>query len=334
MPAAASRPRLGLRRLFAPVFVAFAALLVVPVFAPEAHAQEEPTVGVYVTSLRDFEPASDSFGVDFWVWSTHPRGEDPLGDMEFVNAKQVDVRLEQTARRGGGSWSRRKVRTTVLHEWDLSNYPFDRQVLRMDLRIADDGGDSGAYRPDLRGSGHDAGIAPDGWRLTGFGVREREVSRETAFGDPEAGGRSSQEHVFVTLEVQREDLTGFLKLVAGVYVAVAIALLSFLMKPDEATVFSGRMTVLVGSLFATVVNMQVSSATLGAAESVSLVDKIHILAMALIFASALMAMVSRGGYEAGRKDLARRRDRLSLLLFATTFVLMNAALIGWAAIAG
>jgi hypothetical protein len=31
-------------------------------------------VGVYVTSLRDLDPGGDSFGIDFWVWSVHPRG--------------------------------------------------------------------------------------------------------------------------------------------------------------------------------------------------------------------------------------------------------------------
>jgi hypothetical protein len=31
-------------------------------------------VGVYVTSLRDLDPVGDSFGIDFWVWSVHPRG--------------------------------------------------------------------------------------------------------------------------------------------------------------------------------------------------------------------------------------------------------------------
>ena len=48
------------------------------------------------------------------------------------------------------------------------------------------------------------------------------------------------------------------------------------MAPEQATVFSGRMAVLVGALFATVVNMQVSNTVLGYPEEVSLVDKIHI----------------------------------------------------------
>ena len=80
----------------------------------------------------------------------------------------------------------------------------------------------------------------------------------------------------VTVELQRDSVVGFVKLVAGVYAAIGIAMLSFVMAPEQATVFSGRMAVLVGALFATVVNMQVSNTVLGYPEEVSLVDKIHI----------------------------------------------------------
>ena len=134
--------------------------------------------------------------------------------------------------------------------------------------------------------------------------------------------------------MERDSVSGFFKLVAGVYAAIAIALLSFLMRPDAPTVFSGRMAVLVGALFATVVNMQVSNATLGTSEGVSMVDKIHIVAMIYVFAAALQAVISRRTYESGRKDLARRRDWAWLCAFGVSFVLINATLISLAAIAG
>ena len=87
-------------------------------------------------------------------------------------------------------------------------------------------------------------------------------------------------------------MVGFVKLVAGVYAAIAIALLSFLMAPDQAPVFSGRMTVLVGALFATVVNMQVGNSVLGSPEAVSVVDEIRIVALAYVLVAAIMAVIS------------------------------------------
>lgn len=328
------------------LFVAVLLSLLLP--APVAHAlldeqrrgddladttgTDAHTMGIYITSLRDFDGAGDSFGVDYWLWSVHPPETDPLENVEFVNAKLVDIRLDQTAERGERSWSRQKVRATVLHDWDLSNFPFDRQALQIDLRLVDSS--ALAYRPDKAESGYGEDIAPDGWRVTDFEIEDRAVEYATTFGDPEASGGSSQDHVLVTLQVERENATGFFKMIAGVYAAIAIGCLSFLMIPDMPTVFSGRITLLAAALFAIVVNLQVSDVVLGSLEEVALVHKIHILAMAYIFVAALLAIVSRRGYESGRNKLARRRDLVGLFAFGLSFVAFNVALIAAAAIAG
>ena len=74
--------------------------------------------------------------------------------------------------------------------------------------------------------------------------------------------------------------------------------------------------------------------TAGSLEEVALVHKIHILAMAYIFVAALLAIVSRRGYESGRNKLARRRDLVGLFAFGLSFMAFNVALIAAAAIAG
>jgi hypothetical protein len=252
--------------------------------------------------------------------------------VEFVNAKQVDLRLDRTIGRSEGSWSRQKVRATVLHDWNLSNFPFDRQVLQIDLRLDDSS--ALAYRQDEAKSGYGEDIAPDGWRVTDFEIEQRSVAYATTFGDPDASGSSTQEHVRVTLQVERENATGFFKMIAGVYAAIALGCLSFLMTPDQPTVFSGRITVLAAALFAIVVNLQVSDAMLGSLEEVALVHEIHILAMAYVFVAALLAIVSRRGYESGQKVRAKRRDLVGLCIFALSFVVFNITLIVASAITG
>ena len=187
-------------------------------------------IGVYVTSLRDLDPVGDSFGIDFWVWSIHPLGDDPLESLEFVNAKQIETRLERTTKRGDREWSRLKASATALHDWDVRNFPFDRQTLTLDLGIAGSG--VPACGVDRAGSGYDKRIAPEGWRITAFDVERHTRLTATDFGDPARSGRSAQEQVLVTVELQRESVVGFVKLVAGVCAAIAIALLSFLMAPS------------------------------------------------------------------------------------------------------
>jgi hypothetical protein len=331
-----SRPVTALRRAataLLPAIILLAFVLQVAFAQDEQSADASAAeaagcpIGVYLTSLRDLDSAGDSFGIDFWVWSVHPPGNDPLESLEFVNAKQIETRLLRTTERGTREWSRLKARATVLHNWDLSDFPFDRQTLTMDLGIA--GSDAPACGVDRAGSGYHKGIAPKGWQIAAFDVERHTRLTATDFGDPARSGTSAQEHLLVSVELQRESVVGFVKLVAGVYAAVAIALLSFLMAHESA-----RMTMLVGALFATIINMQVGNSVLGSPEAVSLVDEIHMVAVAYVLVAAVMAVISWRDYNSGREGRARRRDHISLCVFGASFLLINAILILLAATSG
>ena len=59
------------------------------------------------------------------------------------------------------------------------------------------------------------------------------------------------------------------ELCAGVYVVIIIAGMCFILDVRFPTVVSGRIGLLVGCLFATIVNMQQAEATLGQSEDVT-----------------------------------------------------------------
>src|SRR5918998_844078 len=78
-----------------PILPLIAFVLVVLLFPPRAawaaQEQDEGTIGVYVTSLRDFDPADDSFGIDYWMWSIHPPAADPSSHVTaYANAACAD----------------------------------------------------------------------------------------------------------------------------------------------------------------------------------------------------------------------------------------------------
>jgi hypothetical protein len=281
-------------------------------------------IGVYVTALRDLDSAGDSFGIDFWVWSAHPPGDKPLQSLEFVNAKQIETRLERTTKRGDREWSRLKARATALHGWDVRNFPFDRQTLALDLGIT--GSDAPAFEVDRAGSGYDKRIAPEGWRIAAFDLERHTRLTATDIGDPAHSGTSAQEHHLVPSKLQRESAVGFVKLVAGVYAAITIALLPFLMAHEY-----GRMTVLVGALFATIINMQVGNSVLGSPEAVSLIDEIHIVAVIYVLIASVMGIISWRDYDSGRQDRVRRRDLVSLFVFGSSFLVINVIMVALAA---
>jgi hypothetical protein len=328
--------------------LAFLLALALPGFdRPVAAQPEEPTeeegeardaepttypIGVYITSLHDFDTTKGTFGVDYWVWSVHPPGSDPLENLEYYNSKEADVGLNLSEERGDMIWSQRKISAVVRHNWDLSDFPFDRQVLEMDLEEGVVDASKLVYEADRANSGYNEGMKIDGWRVTAFDVQERLVSYDTTFGDPDISGGSSYARLVVLTELERDSISVFFRLIVAVYVAVAIMLVSFLVPTDEPDLVSGRLGLLVGALFASVISLQVSEAELGRPEYITLVDKIHIAAMVFIFAAAIMTVVSYNTSVSGKPDLAKRRDRISLLIFGICSVLVNAALILAAAV--
>ena len=291
-------------------------------------------IGIFITSLHDLDVTADTFGVDYWVWSIHPPELNPLETLEFYNAKEAHADLDQTAERGDRSWSQRKISAVVRHDWDISNFPFDRQVLNIVLEEGAADTTTLMYSADTTNSGYNEDIHLEGWHITDFAIEERTVDYATTFGDPDIFDGSSYARLVASVQLQRESMTGFFKLVTGVYVASAIFLLSFLMNPQHPPIFSGRMGVLVGALFATVLSLRASEAVLGTTESVSLVDKIHIVAMVYILIAALITVLVRKAYESGQEDLAKRRNRIWLRVLGISFVLINGLLIILAAIAG
>ena len=70
---------------------------------------------------------------------------------------------------------------------------------------------------------------------------------------------------------------------------------------------------------------------LGSPEAVSLVDEIHIVAVAYVLIVAVMGVISWRDYDSGRQDRARRRDLVSLFVFGSSFLVINAILVALAA---
>jgi hypothetical protein len=222
----------------------------------------------------------------------------------------------------------------VRHDWDMSNYPFDQQVLAIIQEESARDISEVRYRADQEESGYDDGLELDGWRVADFYICERDAEYDTTFGDPEAAAGSAYTRLFMLVEIERESVTGFFKLTIGAYAALAITLLSFLIPSGQPSLFSARMALLVGSLFAAILSMQVSDEALGSLDAVPLVDEVHILAILYTFAAGLMATISRKNFEHGGKVLAHRWDIVGFYTFGVSFVALNALLIALAVAAG
>ena len=316
------------------------------------HAEPIPApqtcqVGIYITSLRNFKFADKSFRADFRVWSVCPSKDlQPLESMEIIDALESEVIGSSTTSKKNGSgsfatksevyWSERDLSAILYQNWDVQNYPFDRHTLKITLEEGIQDATGFVYTPDFKNSGYLRSMKVGGWKITDFTLQEDKTAYQTTFGDPELVDKQGvYSRLTVSIPIQRVKYVSFFKLTVGVYVAFAVALLSFFYETGQPSLVSARTSLLVGCLFSALVNMRGSESVLGRTESLTLVDQIHIIAIVYIFAAALATVLSRLATERGRAKQAIWIDRFLLFrVFTISFVVLNAIVISYAAIVG
>lgn len=310
------------------------ALALLAAAAPAGAVPERPLVGVWITDLYDLDPNNRSFTAKFWLWSVVPAGSKikPLDTISVNHARQFTASRPVTIETPGLIWTQVDVTAVIRHQWDVTHFPFDSHDLEIALEDAEYDDASLQYTAHVRQSGIEEDGLPRSWNLQGFSLTTRTHTYRTTFGDPALQApRSRWSQAVARIEVRRDAVGIFVKMLMGAYVAVFLALLSFRIKTDQPTLFSARLALLVGSLFATVVNLRSTEAVIGRSDHFTLIDKIHVVIAVYILAAALAALMSRRNHDREQSERAIRRDRVAMVVFAVSFVAINAALIGRAA---
>jgi hypothetical protein len=294
-------------------------------------------IGAFITDLHGFDLSRGTFGANFWIWAVGPNSARALQTMEFPNADTIAVRLESTMPRGDVSWSQRKLTGTFHHQWDLGNYPFDRHALAIILEEGIEEEPAVSYEADAANSGFGLEEAVEGWRIRSMRLEAESATYATNFGDPAAFGPASRfGRLRAVLELERSDWTGFAKLTAALYAGFLICLIGCLV-PVNATTFAPRVTLLVASLFAMVINMRSASAALGSEHGLTLIDKLHVAGLAYVVTITAATVLVRLRIEhadrgEGDRHKLARLDHRSCIVPAVIFVVLNVGLLLQAAI--
>lgn len=314
--------------------VCLLALFGVGEYTSPAHAQSDiaPTtckVGIYLRSLHSFDPNADTFGGDLWLWSVCPSQDDePLHTMEFVNADDTAILLDVP---GNPFWANRNVDGTFRYDWDERDFPFDRHTLTIQLEEGIDDVRKFIYEPDLENSGIDPTLElPGGWQITGWNLTGGSNAYDTTFGDPELppGGASEYSRLTLSIDLVRNDLSGFFKLTAVVYAAFIFSLVTYLMQMDTSGGIGPRVSLLAIALFSAAVNLINASNALGTSSGLTMVDWIHITVLIYILIAAAVTVISRLLLDRGWtvEDVTRLNYRLGAVA-AISFVVINISLV-------
>jgi len=103
-----------------------------------AHAQKDTCrVGVYVNNIYDFKVDDKSYMADFWMWVNYTNDSLQFENtIEVTNGKSADFSHYSLEKKGEWNWVAQKCRAQLIHEWDVTKFPFDKQVLEIVIEDA------------------------------------------------------------------------------------------------------------------------------------------------------------------------------------------------------
>ncbi|WP_225829316.1 hypothetical protein [Streptomyces naphthomycinicus] len=260
-------------------------------------------------------------------------GLDATRRLEFTNATQVTQSDRSVEKVGSAYWSQVKVSGTFRQDFNLSEYPFDKQDVRIKVEDSELNSSQFTYAPDAANSGYDHAISLEGFRIRDFGVRVTTHVYRTSFGDPRIthGQKSRYSQFVIGLGLERVDVAGFIRQAWPAYVAFLSSLISYwIWSSDFVTVLGSRYGILGASLFSVVVSMRSVSLT-GTLFGVTLVDQIHLatLAYTLVGVGCTTYILWRWA-EAGKRASVRRTNTFVALSTTAAYLIANAISIGFA----
>lgn len=293
-----------------------------------AFAQEEAVIppdtvklGVFFTSVYDLNLAEKSFTADFWIWYNYTNDSiNPLESVEISNAKEFEFQSPDIEKIGNINWATHKCKATIKKEWNLKNFPFDKQELHVEIEDAIYDSEQLIFVADVANSKYDKNIKLDEWNIRSFKVEQLEKIYETTYGNPELSGTSEYPGLIASFVLERDGIGLFFKLFVGIFVAYLISLSVFFMGPENPE----RFGMIVGALFAGVANKYIVESLMPQTIMLTLPDKVHNLTfMYIIFHLAITVYAFRLSVKEKLK-LGWRVDITCFLISIISYIAINA----------
>ena len=233
--------------------------------------------GLYITQLYDIDISRKSFNITYWAWFLHDNDEyKPLDSVEIVNAKATTVRYPSTTQAAGLHYVQGKYYAAISQEYDVTYYPFDRQVLQVFMEDAQTDAKSMVFVADPQNSKIDPSLDVPGWTIEKFELKSTDVVYNTTYGDPtlEGVGDSTYSRLVATITVKRDGVRILCSLFVGFFVAFLLTSVSYFLDADFMA--GARISLCAGGIFASAGNKLALDNTLAFPTEFTLADMIEI----------------------------------------------------------
>lgn len=287
------------------------------------------TVGSYVISVHDINFRDKEYTMRFWLWFLYDNPDfDFSTQLDIPNAKSIDPPEIIIDSIDNKAWAIMKMKATMKESWQVTDFPFDKQHLKVQIENTLFDNNSLIFKPDVKGSTYDKADALDGWDITDFKVTAVTNDYETGFGDLRPGRNLQNFSAFlIELNIERNAWGLFLKIFIGMYIAFLISIISFTIQVQE---LEPRFGLPVGGLFATVGNKYIIDSILPETSAFTLVDTLHTLTFFGIFGTLVVSAIALRYYDNGKKETAIRINKKGSRIVLWVYSILNVILVGLA----
>ena len=291
-----------------------------------SHAQEiKPdtvSVGVYITSIHDIDFKQKEYSINLWLWLKYKNKDfNFLQNLEVPQAKSVDKSFSTVDSSGEQIYMQMKLQCVMKDSWKISNFPFDRQTLRLSIENSQFDSRYLVFVPDTVGNHFDPRFTLRGWTIDSCTITTGIKAYETAFGDDELAKPHTEYSSFrVRLGIKRDATGLFWKMFLGMYIAFLIAYICFFIHTDG---IDSRFGLSVGSLFAVIGNKYIIDSALPESTSFTLVDTLHGLTLFFIFAVITATAYSLKLVKKDNQAKAHRFDMIIAQVLLLIYVIAN-----------
>lgn len=293
----------------------------------------EPTqvkIGCYLENLRNFDYLGGVFRGDLYLWLDSPaKDHESVDNLDFVRSRPTWSSPIIKRDGNGRHYECRRYMLEVNHDWDMSRFPFDTQRLRIKLEDLDRSATEMKFvvAPESRFARH---LIPAEWEILSKRIYVNTEKYDTNFGDLNDGHDMSEySRVVIEIILARHALPLFFKMVAGAYAAFAAICLSFWLTSEVPTYVSGRLGLIVGCLFGTIINQRVVETVIGRCSYVTHIDLVHLLTLSCCILAGIITLMSTYFSVNQRGKQAALLDRISFWVFLVLYVGFNVVLVSY-----
>ena len=138
-------------------------------------APDTVKAGAYVISVHDINFHEKQYTIRYWLWFLYNNPDfDFSTQLDIPNAKTIDKPEIITDSMDGKAWVIMKMKGIMKENWNVEDFPFDKQHLKVQIENTLFDNSSLVFVPDTAGSRFDEKEAIDGWTITNFRVRTDE----------------------------------------------------------------------------------------------------------------------------------------------------------------